>query len=118
MFVQAAHNRRHFARNTAGYNHQIGLARRGAIQLHAKTGHIIMRGLHAHHFDGAAGEAKEDWPHGAAAAPIDDVLKAISDYPQIAEFLFYSHSRTPFFQTQTSPRINKNMKMSITTKPK
>jgi len=51
-----------FLRETAGDDHEIGLARGWAEDFGAETREVKTRGGHGHHLDGAAGQAKNKRP--------------------------------------------------------
>src|ERR1700746_1072113 len=60
LVVEAADDRRHFHRDPARENHQVGLSRRGASRLGAEAGDVVPRrdGRHRYPLDCAAGEAE------------------------------------------------------------
>jgi hypothetical protein len=53
---------RHLLAHPPGDDHQVGLARRGAEDLHAEAGHVVARRAGVHHLDRAAGQAEGRGP--------------------------------------------------------
>ena len=71
LVVDAAHRRRHLARQPAGNDHQVGLPRRAAEHLGAKARHVVAAGARRHHLDRAAGQAERHRPDRRAARPLN-----------------------------------------------
>ncbi len=79
LIVKLANDRSHFLREAAGYDHEIGLARRGAEDFSAEAGNVVAGSGHGHHLDGAAGEAKTEGPDGAFAGPVHSFIELSED---------------------------------------
>jgi hypothetical protein len=74
LVVDLTERGRHFVRQCTGYDHDVGLARRGAED-DAHPVLVVARGGEVHHFDGAAGEAEGHGPEGALAGPVGDLVE-------------------------------------------
>jgi hypothetical protein len=89
LIVKLANDGSHFLRETAGDDHEIGLARRGAKHFGAETRNVEASGGHGHHFDSAAGETETEGPDGAAASPVHSFVERGEDdafvFEQLAE---------------------------------
>ena len=62
LFVEALDHRGHLLGDSAGYDHDIGLAGRGSERLAAEAGDLVVGDSAVHHLDGAAGQAKGQRP--------------------------------------------------------
>lgn len=87
LIVKHANHRRHFLREAAGDDHQVGLTGRGAEDLSAKARHVETRGCHGHHFDGAARKAKTQRPNGTFASPVHRLIELGEDNAFVLEKL-------------------------------
>ena len=87
LVVQAANDGRHFLREAAGDDHQIGLTRGGAENFRAETSHVKARGGHGHHFDGAARQTETERPDGTSARPVHGFVELGEDYAFVFEQL-------------------------------
>ncbi len=65
LVVDLAQHRRHLLADPAGHDHQVGLARGGAEDLHAEAGEVVAGPAGRHHLDGAAGQAEGGRPERA-----------------------------------------------------
>ena len=66
LVVDLAQHRGHLLADPAGHDHQVGLARAGAEDLHAEAGEVVLRAAGGHHLDGAAGQAEGRRPERLA----------------------------------------------------
>ena len=87
LVVQATDDGRHFLREAAGNNHQIGLTRGWAEDFCTETSHVKARGGHGHHFNGAASQAETERPDGASAGPVHGFVELGEDYAFVFEQL-------------------------------
>ena len=69
LVVDLAERRGHLVRDAAGDDQQVGLARRGAEDLHAEARDVVARRDDRHHLDRAAGEAERVGPDRLRPAP-------------------------------------------------
>src|SRR3989440_6347270 len=67
LVIELADDGSHLLRETAGDDHEIGLAGGWAEDFGAETREVKTRGGHGHHLDGAAGPAKTKRPNGTLA---------------------------------------------------
>jgi hypothetical protein len=85
LIVELADDRSHFYGQTAGDNHEIGLARRGTEDFGAEASDVKTRGGHGHHFDGAASEPEAERPDRAFAGPIHGFVELREDNAFVLE---------------------------------
>lgn len=64
----------HLVGQGAGYDHDVGLTRRGT-ENDTQAILVVAWGREVHHFDGAAGEAKGHGPEGGLACPVGDLVE-------------------------------------------
>ena len=74
LVVDLAQHRRHLLADPAGHDHQVGLPRRGAEDLHAEPRQVVAAGAGRHHLDRAAGQAERRRPQRALAHVADQLL--------------------------------------------
>ena len=74
LVVEAHDVGHHLLGDRARDEHQIGLAGRGADDLHAEAAQVKAGGHHRHQLDGAAGQAERHRPHRAHPSPVIDVV--------------------------------------------
>ena len=75
LLVDALDGGHHLLTDSAGHDHQVGLAGRGPEGLHAEAGDVPAVGRGADHLDGAAGQPEGGGPQAALAAPIHQLLQ-------------------------------------------
>src|SRR5205814_1292136 len=56
-------------------DHEVGLARRVAEDLHAEARQVVVGGTRRHHLDRTARQAERGRPHAVATGPLHDVLE-------------------------------------------
>ena len=106
LVVDLAQHRGHLLADPAGHDHQVGLARAGAEDLHAEAGQVVLRAAGGHHLDGAAGQAEGGRPERRLAHVAGDALDR-RQQDAAGQLLFdthvsrtsQSHSRPPRRQT-------------------
>ena len=76
LVVDLAQHRGHLLAHATGDDHEVGLARAGAEDLHAPAREVVVRGAGRHHLDRAAREPERGRPHRALARPVDEVFDA------------------------------------------
>ena len=69
LVIDLPERARHLVRHAARDDHQIGLARRGAEELHAEARDVVARADDGHHLDRAAREAEQIGPHRVRVRP-------------------------------------------------
>ena len=74
LVVDLSQRGRHFVGQRAGYDHDVGLAWRGAED-DAESVLVVARCAEVHHFYCAAGEAEGHGPEGALPCPVCDCVE-------------------------------------------
>ena len=128
LLINATDDRRELVRHSARADEHIGLPRRIAQSLHAKTREVEAARGRRHEFDGAAGRPEWHRPHRAGARPVHQEIETRRDpavlrlrvdwHDATIECGCHSHVRAPFFQTYTKPTTRIRTKISISPRPK
>src|SRR3954469_6922039 len=90
LVVDLPQDRRHLLAHPAGDDHQVGLPRRGAEDLHAEAGEVVAAGARGHHLDRAAGQPERRRPQRGLAGPVDQLLDGGQE-EAAGQLLFQSH---------------------------
>ncbi len=79
LVVDLTQDRRHLLADATGDDHEVGLARRVAKDLHAVTREVEVGTTGRHHLNGATREAEGGRPHRSPSRPAHDVLEGTSE---------------------------------------
>ena len=79
LVVHLTQHRRHLLADPTGDDHDVGLTRRRAEDLHPEAGDVVVRGAGRHHLDRAAGETERGRPRRARPRPVDQVFELAGD---------------------------------------
>ena len=101
--VDAADDGRHLVRDTARYDHHVGVTRRGTEDLEAEARHVETGGAGGHHLDGAARQTHGDGPLAVLACEPEDFFDA-GERDTRGQGFFKSHLSFPYLYLSSPGR--------------